>query len=163
MCAVEDHDSGLGSLQMHMLGLAKGESPTKRVTGCSLFQRFCQATESDFVDNYAADWIRQLVSLFDDRAPEVVTAATSALAALVAKIDKDDMEPLVVSLRRTIEGTGVPGVPVDGFSRPNGLKPVLREFMSPVLDFRSHQKKMTDAIMFSYISHSSPRSSCWNC
>lgn len=46
--AVEDHESGLGSLLMHMLSLAKNETPAKRVTGCTLFMRFCQATEADF-------------------------------------------------------------------------------------------------------------------
>lgn len=126
LSSVVDHDTGLSSLQMHMLALAKSESPAKRVTGCVLFGRFCQATESDFSD-YSIDWIRQLVSLFDDRSPEVVGAAWQALDALVKITDKEDMEPLVVPLRRTIESTGTPGVPVDGFSRPNGLKPILRE------------------------------------
>lgn len=50
LAAVEDHESGLGSLLMHMLGLAKHESPEKRVTGCNLFMRFCQATEADFTE-----------------------------------------------------------------------------------------------------------------
>ena len=134
LASVDDHESGLGSLQMHMLSLCKHESPAKRITGCSLFTRFCQATEADFSD-YTVDFIRQLVSLFDDRTPDVVSAAWSALDALVKKIDKEDMEPLVVPLRRTIESTGTPGVPVDGFSRPNGLKPILRKF--PLLSFFS--------------------------
>lgn len=125
MSSVVDHDSGLGSLQMHMLSLSKSESPAKRVAGCSLFALFCRATEADFSD-YFVDWIRQLISLFDDRASEVVGAAWSALDALVKTIDKEDLEPLVVPLRRTIENTGTPGTPVDGFSRPNGLKPILR-------------------------------------
>lgn len=123
--SVEDHESGLGTLQMHMLGLSKSDSPAKRVAGCVLFARFCQATEADFSD-YTVDWIRQLISLFDDRAPEVVGAAWTALDALVKTIDKEDLEPLVVPLRRTIENTGTPGQAVDGFSRPNGLKPILR-------------------------------------
>lgn len=123
--SVEDHESGLGSIQMHLLGLAKHETPAKRVVGCSLFARFCQATEADFSD-YTVDWIRQLVSMFDDRVPEVVGEAWKALDALVKTIEKEDMEPLVVSLRRTIEGTGTAGLPTDGFSRPNGLKPILR-------------------------------------
>lgn len=48
LAAVEDHESGLGSLLMHMLSLSKHESPEKRVTGCTLFMRFCQVTEADF-------------------------------------------------------------------------------------------------------------------
>ena len=127
MSSVVDHDSGLGSLQMHMLSLSKSESPAKRVAGCNLFALFCRANEADFSD-YFVDWIRQLISLFDDRASEVVGAAWTALDALVKTIDKEDLEPLVVPLRRTIENTGTPGTPVDGFSRPNGLKPILRQF-----------------------------------
>lgn len=126
MGSVVDHDSGLGILQMHMLSLSKAEVASKRVAGCTLFAKFCQATEADFSD-YTIDWIRQLISLFDDRAGEVVGAAWQALDSLVKTIGKEDLEPLVVPLRRTIENTGTAGTPVDGFSRPNGLKPILRE------------------------------------
>ncbi|KAJ8297218.1 eIF-2-alpha kinase activator gcn1 [Rhodotorula toruloides] len=140
LAAVEDHDSGLGSLQMHMLGLCKHESPTKRITGCNLFARFCRATEADFSD-YVVDYIRQLVSLFDDRTGNVVTAAWSALDALVKKLDKEDMEPLVVPLRRTIEGVGLPGHPVEGFSRPNGLKPILPILLQGLLAGTAEQRE----------------------
>ncbi|BGP21302.1 translational activator of GCN4 [Rhodotorula toruloides] len=140
LAAVEDHDSGLGSLQMHMLGLCKHESPAKRITGCNLFARFCRATEADFSD-YVVDYIRQLVSLFDDRTGDVVTAAWTALDALVKKLDKEDMEPLVVPLRRTIEGVGMPGHPVEGFSRPNGLKPILPILLQGLLAGTAEQRE----------------------
>jgi hypothetical protein len=42
--------------------------------------------------SYITDWIRQLVSLFDDRAPEVVGAAWMAVDALVKTVEKEDME-----------------------------------------------------------------------
>lgn len=77
--------------------------------------------------SFTVDWVRQLVSLFDDRSPEVVAAAGQAMDALVKKLEKEEMEQLVVPLRRTIESVGTPGHAVDGFSRPNGLKPLLRE------------------------------------
>ena len=48
LASVRDHESGLGNLLMHMLSLAKNESPEKRVLGCTLFKRFCEATEADF-------------------------------------------------------------------------------------------------------------------
>lgn len=140
LAAVEDHESGLGSLQMHMLSLCKHESPAKRITGCNLFARFCQATEADFSD-YVVDYIRQLVSLFDDRTGEVVTAAWSALDALVKKLDKEDMEPLVVPLRRIIEGVGLPGHSVEGFSRPNGLKPILPILLQGLLAGTAEQRE----------------------
>ncbi|GAA5985182.1 hypothetical protein JCM5350_004261 [Sporobolomyces pararoseus] len=157
LASVDDHESGLGSLQMHMLGLCKHESPTKRITGCSLFARFCQATEADFSD-YTVDFIRQLVSLFDDRTPDVVSAAWSALDALVKKIDKEDMEPLVVPLRRTIENVGTPGVPVDGFSRPNGLKPILPILLQGLLAGTAEQREQAAYGLGDLVERSSPES-----
>ncbi|GAA6002609.1 hypothetical protein JCM10207_007591 [Rhodosporidiobolus poonsookiae] len=155
LASVEDHESGLGSLMMHMLSLCKNESPTKRITGCSLFTRFCQATEADFSD-YTVDFIRQLVSLFDDRTADVVGAAWTALDALVKKIDKEDMEPLVVPLRRTIEGVGMPGHPVDGFSRPNGLKPILPILLQGLLAGTAEQREQAAYALGDLVERTSP-------
>ncbi|CEQ38752.1 SPOSA6832_00193 [Sporobolomyces salmonicolor] len=155
--SVEDHDSGLGSLQMHMLSLCKHESPAKRITGCNLFARFCQATNADFSD-YVVDFIRQLVSLLDDRSADVVTAAWNALDALVKKIDKEDMEPLVVPLRRTIESTGTPGHPVDGFSRPNGLKPILPILLQGLLAGTAEQREQAAYGLGDLVERTSPES-----
>lgn len=155
LVSVEDHESGLGSLQMHMLGLVKHESPKKRIIGCELFARFCQSTEADFSD-YVVDFIRQLVSLFDDRQPEVVGAAWSALDALVKTISKEQMEPLVVPLRRTIEGVGVPGHPVDGFSRPNGLKPILPILLQGLLAGTAEQREQAAYGLGDLVERTSP-------
>ncbi|GJN92071.1 hypothetical protein Rhopal_005099-T1 [Rhodotorula paludigena] len=155
LASVEDHESGLGSLQMHMLSLCKHESPKKRVTGCNLYERFCKATEADFSD-YVVDFIRQLVSLFDDRTGEVVGAAWSALDALVKKISKEDMEPLVVPLRRTIEGVGMPGHPVDGFSRPNGLKPILPILLQGLLAGTAEQREQAAYGLGDLVERTSP-------
>ncbi|KAK4055085.1 translational activator of GCN4 [Microbotryomycetes sp. JL201] len=140
LASVHGHESGLGNLLMHILSLSKNESWEKRVIGCTLFQRFCEATQADFSD-FTIDWVRQLVSLFDDRVPEVVGAAWSAMDALTKKTSKEDMEPLVVPLRRTIESTGTPGVPVDGFSRPNGLKPLLPILLQGLLAGTGEQRE----------------------
>ncbi|KAK4052868.1 translational activator of GCN4 [Microbotryomycetes sp. JL221] len=140
LASVSGHESGLGNLLLHVLSLAKNESWAKRVVGCNLFQRFCEATQADFSD-FTIDWVRQLVSLFDDRVPEVVGAAWSAMDALSKKVSKEEMEPLVVPLRRTIESTGTPGVPVDGFSRPNGLKPLLPILLQGLLAGTGEQRE----------------------
>ncbi|KAM0793613.1 hypothetical protein ACM66B_001046 [Microbotryomycetes sp. NB124-2] len=140
LASVHGHESGLGNLLMHILSLSKNESWEKRVVGCTLFQRFCEATQADFSD-FTIDWVRQLVSLFDDRVPEVVGAAWSAMDALTKKTSKEDMEPLVVPLRRTIESTGTPGVAVDGFSRPNGLKPLLPILLQGLLAGTGEQRE----------------------
>jgi hypothetical protein len=143
LASVLDHDSGLSGVNMHALAMSKAESPEKRITGCAIFARFCRVAKCDFSD-FTIDWIRQLVSLFDDRDAGVVGAAWLSLDALVKTIDKEDMEALVVPLRRTIEGVGTVGIHVDGFSRPNGLKPILRE--SLVLD----TFLVTDSLLLSY-------------
>lgn len=74
---------------------------------------------------YRVDWIRQLVSLMDDSQVPVHTAAWKALDAFVKAIPKDELEPLVIPLRRTIEGTGAPGRYVPGFSLPKGVSPTV--------------------------------------
>ncbi|SCZ89778.1 BZ3500_MvSof-1268-A1-R1_Chr1-3g01573 [Microbotryum saponariae] len=153
--SVEDHDSGLGSLLMHMLSLAKAEAPAKRVVGCNLFARFCSVTQADF-DDFKVDWIRQLVSLLDDRAPEVIDAAWEALDALVKTVEKDEMEGFVVPLRRTIESVGTPGVAVVGFSRPNGLKPLLPILLQGLLAGTGEQREYSAHALGDLVERTDP-------
>ncbi|KAI0366693.1 ARM repeat-containing protein [Pilatotrama ljubarskyi] len=115
---------GLNTLMLLLLGWAKHESVRRRVSACELFAIFCQESELDS-SLYRIDWIRQLVSLLDDREGSVHTAAWSALDVFVKSIPKDELEPLVVPLRRTIEGTGAPGAYVPGFSLPKGISPMV--------------------------------------
>lgn len=61
----------------------------------------------------------------DDRQPTVHKAAWSALDIFVKAVPKDELEPLVVPLRRTIESTGAPGHYVPGFSLPKGVAPTV--------------------------------------
>ena len=103
---------------------AKHETPRRRVTACKLFAIFCQETELDS-SLYRVDWIRQLVSLLEDREKSVHTSACEALDAFVKSLPKDELEPLVVPLRRTIEGTGAPGAIVPGFSLSKGVTPMV--------------------------------------
>jgi len=74
---------------------------------------------------YRVDWIRQLVSLLDDGEIPVHTAAWEALDRFVKSLPKDELEPLVVPLRRTIESTGAPGRTVPGFNLPKGVSPAV--------------------------------------
>ena len=70
---------------------------------------------------YRVDWTRQLVSSLDDSVEAVYSAASEAFDTFVKSIPKDDLDALVVPLRRTIESTGVPGVPVPGFGLARGV------------------------------------------
>ena len=90
------------------------------MSGCNLFKTFCEVSELD-ASIYRVDWTRQLVSSLDDSVDAVYSAASEAFDTFVKSIPKDDLDALVVPLRRTIESTGVPGVPVPGFGLPRGV------------------------------------------
>ena len=96
----------------------------RRVNACNIVAIFSEVTELD-TSLYRVDWVRQLVSLLDDSQVAVHTAALRAFDTFVKSIPKDELEPLVVTLRRTIEGTGAPGRFVPGFSLPKGVSPTV--------------------------------------
>lgn len=102
----------------------KHDLPKRRVSACNLFAIFCEESDLDS-SLYRVDWIRQLVSALDDSQIPVHTAAWHALDIFVKSIPKDELEALVVPLRRTIEGTGSPGHHVPGFSLPKGVSPTV--------------------------------------
>ncbi|EGO00628.1 hypothetical protein SERLA73DRAFT_71629 [Serpula lacrymans var. lacrymans S7.3] len=115
---------GLNTLMLLLLGWAKHDLPKRRISACDLFSIFCEETELDS-SIYRIDWIRQLVSLFEDSQVPVHTAAWRSFDIFVKSLPKDELEPLVVPLRRTIEGTGAPGHHVPGFSLPKGVAPTV--------------------------------------
>ena len=90
---------------------------------------------------YRVDWIRNLISLFDDSAEEVVSAAWEALEAFVKTVDKDELEDLVVPLRRTIESVGSKERKVAGFSRPKGVQSIVPVLLAGVLSGTQEQRE----------------------
>jgi HEAT repeat protein len=66
-----------------------------------------------------------LVSLLEDSQVPVHTSAWNALDVFVKSIPKDELESLVVPLRRSIEGTGAPGQHIPGFSHAKGVSPTV--------------------------------------
>ncbi|KAG9005891.1 translational activator of GCN4 [Tulasnella sp. JGI-2019a] len=115
---------GLNTLMLILLGWAKDTVPRRRMSALQLFGIFCQVTDMDFA-LYRVDWVRTLVSLMDDRQEDVVATAATTLEAFTSTIEKDDMEGLVGTLRRTIESTGAPGRHVPGFCIPKAISPML--------------------------------------
>ncbi|KAK7030667.1 TOG domain-containing protein [Favolaschia claudopus] len=115
---------GLNTLMMLLLGWAKHETPKRRVSACNFFAIFCEESSLDS-SLYRVDWIRQLVSLFEDSQVAVHTAAWNSLDVFVKSIPKDELEPMVVPLRRSIESIGGPGHYVPGFGLPKGVAPVV--------------------------------------
>ena len=65
------------------------------------------------------------MSALEDPQVAVHTAAWTALDVFVGSIPKDEYEPLVVPLRRSIESTGGPWQTVPGFNLPKGIAPVV--------------------------------------
>jgi hypothetical protein len=61
----------------------------------------------------------------EDPAVSVHTAAVASFDAFVKSLPKDELESLVVPLRRSIESTGAPGSTVAGFSLPKGVAPTV--------------------------------------
>ncbi|KAI0316101.1 ARM repeat-containing protein [Amylostereum chailletii] len=121
MVSINDAE-GLNTLMLLLLGWIKHENPKRRVTAANYFSLFCEVSELDS-SLYRVDWIRQLIPSFDDAVKEVHTSSWKAFDTFVKSIPKDELEPLVVPLRRAIEGTGSPGAYVPGFSLPKGVAP----------------------------------------
>ncbi|RXW23690.1 hypothetical protein EST38_g2167 [Candolleomyces aberdarensis] len=115
---------GLHTLMMLLLGWAKHDTPRRRVSAFKLFSTFCEVSELE-ISLYRIDWIRQLVSSLEDPNVDVHTAAWKSFDAFVKATPKDELEPLVVPLRRTIESTGSPGTTVPGFNLPKGVAPTV--------------------------------------
>ncbi|KAH0828925.1 armadillo-type protein [Lanmaoa asiatica] len=93
--SIEDPE-GLNTLMLLLLGWTKSDAPTRRASACDLFSMFCEESELDS-SLYRVDW----------------------------SVPKDELEPLVVPLRRTIESTGAPGRTVPGFSLTKGVAPTV--------------------------------------
>ncbi|KIJ11894.1 hypothetical protein PAXINDRAFT_157123 [Paxillus involutus ATCC 200175] len=121
--SIEDPE-GLNTLMLLLLGWTKNDAPKRRSSACFLFSMFCEESDLD-ASLYRVDWVRQLITLFDDREVQVHTNAWQAFDTFVKSVPKDELEPLVVPLRRTIEGTGAPGQTVPGFSLPKGVGPTV--------------------------------------
>ncbi|KAL0955554.1 hypothetical protein HGRIS_001793 [Hohenbuehelia grisea] len=123
LSSIEDAE-GLNTLMMTLLDWAKHDSPKRRVSAWKLFAIFCQVSELDS-SYYRVDWVRQLVSALEDPDVGVHTAAWSAFDVFTKSVPKDELEPLVVPLRRSIESTGSPGHFVPGFGLPKGVAPMV--------------------------------------
>lgn len=137
--SVVDAD-GVHQLEMLLIGWAKDNNGVRRATGCRTFATLCQVSQADTSD-YRVDWIRILVSALDDVVPEVVDAAWEALDHFVKTIDKDELEDLVVPLRRTISGMSAPGQYVRGFSRPKGVQSIVPILLAGVLSGTQEQRE----------------------
>lgn len=139
LAAVTDAE-GVHLLEMLLIGWAKDPSPKRRATACRVFGTMCQVNSSDTAE-YRVDWIRILISLFNDSNEDTVTAAWEAMEHFVKTIDKDELEDLVVPLRRSIEACGQPGHHVPGFCRPKGAQSIVPILLAGVLSGTQEQRE----------------------
>ncbi|RIB06925.1 armadillo-type protein [Gigaspora rosea] len=123
-----DSSEGLQNLMTILFEAVKSDEPAKRAGACDIVAIFCSETKMDF-SRYTTEWIRVLISLLDDYQIEVVKSAWNALNAVTKSVKKDDLEQLVIPLRRSIKGVGVPGVDLPGFCLPKGISPILPIFL----------------------------------
>ena len=102
------------------------DSQDKKATHRDLFSIICEESELDS-SLYRVDCVRQSIPLFDDLTVDVHTAACKGFDTPVKSVPKDELEFLVVPLRRTIEGAdpGGPGRTVTRFSLPKGVAPTV--------------------------------------
>ncbi|GAK66330.1 ARM repeat-containing protein [Moesziomyces antarcticus] len=140
--SVSDVD-GLHQTMLLLLGWAGStSSPQQRVAGCNLFKVFCQVKKASVdVSDYLVDWLRKLVSLLDDPVAEVVDAAWSALDASLKTVGKDELEGLVVPLRRSLENTGAAGRELAGLCRPKGASPLVPVFLAGLMNGTPDQRQ----------------------
>ena len=72
----------------------------------------------------------------------MVSASWEALEQFVKTVDKDELENLVVPLRRSIESSGAaPGRKVPGFSRPKGVQSIVPILLAGVLSGTQEQRE----------------------
>lgn len=106
-----------------------------RARGCHYFATYCRVKAEDAdLGTYGLDWIRRLVSLFDDPNEVVVDEAVPAFDALVKTVPKEDLETIAVPLRHTLETTGHVGKVLPGFQRPKGAAPLGAVFLAGLMN-----------------------------
>ena len=93
------------------------------------------------MSDYRVDWIRNLISLFNDGSETVVTAAWEALESFVKTVPQKELQDLVVPLRRAIESVGSKDLKVPGFSRPKGAQSIVPILLAGVLSGNQEQKE----------------------
>ncbi|KAE8244826.1 hypothetical protein A4X13_0g6225, partial [Tilletia indica] len=142
LSSISDADS-LHQLMMLLLSWAdKVDQPKRCVTGCRFFATFCSHKKRSIsTSDYMVDWIRKLIFLFEASNEDVVAAAWSALDASLKTVTKDEMEQLVVPLRRSVENVGTPGQGLPGFCRPKGAGPLIPVFLAGLMNGTAEQRE----------------------
>lgn len=138
LLSVDEFD-GLNSTMNTMLTLAKHSDHLRRGAANLRLASFISKSDIDF-SRYYQDLIRVFLISFDDRDQDVITAAWTALSALTSRLRKEEMESLVISTRQVLQGVGVPGSSLPGFSLPKGINAILPIFLQGLMNGTSEQR-----------------------
>lgn len=134
-----DEFDGLNTAMSVLLSLAKHDDHHRRAaTGYHLAKFFTSATVD--YSRYNQDIIRALLISFDDRDPEVVKAAWTALSEFTKHLKKEEMEALVYSTRQILQHVGVAGSNLPGFGLPKGINAILPIFLQGLMNGTAEQR-----------------------
>ncbi|KAH0563456.1 hypothetical protein GP486_001974 [Trichoglossum hirsutum] len=136
--SVDEYD-GLNSAMSVMLALVKHDDHRRRAAADQHLAKFFAESDVDY-SRYNQDLIRALLISFDDRDPEVVRTAWTALSELTKNLRKEEMESLVSSTRQVLQGVGVPGSDLPGFSLPKGISAILPIFLQGLMNGTAEQR-----------------------
>lgn len=128
-----DEFDGLNTAMSVLLALVKHDDHRRRAATDYHLAIFFSSATVDY-SRYNQDIIRALLISFDDRDPEVVTAAWTALNEFTKHLKKEEMEALVFSTRQILQHVGVAGSNLPGFGLPKGINAILPIFLQALMN-----------------------------
>jgi hypothetical protein len=134
-----DESDGLNTSMSAMLALVKDPDFRKRRIANSHLANFLSGSELD-ISRYYPDLIRVFLMSFDDSDKAVVQAAWKAQNELTKRLNKEDMDELVISTRTVLLQVGVAGSNLPGFELPKGINAVLPIFLQGLMYGTTEQR-----------------------
>lgn len=134
-----DEFDGLNTAMSVLLALAKHDDHRRRAATGYHLAKFFAAADVDY-SRYNQDVIRILLISFDDRDPEVVKAAWTALNEFTKKLKKEEMEALVFSTRQALQQVGIAGANLPGFGLTKGINAILPIFLQGLMNGTAEQR-----------------------
>ncbi|KAI9717380.1 MAG: hypothetical protein M1812_004732 [Candelaria pacifica] len=138
LLSVDEFD-GLNTAMSVMLAQVKHDDHRKRAAADYHLAKFLSEVDIDY-SRYNQDLIRVFLNSFDDRDPEVVKAAWTALSELTKRLRKEEMESLVFSTRQVLQHVGVAGSNLPGFMLPKGINAILPIFVQGLMNGTAEQR-----------------------
>ncbi|KAG9242001.1 60S ribosomal protein-like protein L19 [Calycina marina] len=152
-----DEFDGLNTAMSVLLALVKHDDHNRRAATGYHFANFFGVATIDY-SRYNQDIVRALLISFDDRDPEVVKAAWTALSEFTKHLKKEEMEALVHSTRGILQHVGVAGSNLPGFSLPKGINAILPIFLQGLMNGTSEQRTQSALAISDIVDRTSSES-----